>query len=196
MPAAAQSACVYAAGFLRPAADGLVTEPLLTPTPTPPPPRKRCVEFLRLTTSKGKTVAIGNAKSGSPIQAAAANKKDGFLAAIRGYEDYYKGKPVTKGGLQQLSFLWGVAVCPTPKPVVPKPVRKEAGAARACEGARGHSRGARAARVQPQRPAAFRGAQPLQRPDTLPPQTLPAPRRWCPPPPPPPPRPPPPSPSP
>ena len=92
--------------------------------PMPPPPR--CIEFIRLTSSKGKTVAIGNAKSASPVAVAVANKKDGFLAAVRAYEDYYKGKAVTKGGLQQLQFLWGVAICPAIKPVpkpVPTPVR-------------------------------------------------------------------------
>jgi hypothetical protein len=36
---------------------------------------------------------------------------------VRGYDDYYAGKPVTKGGLQKLQFVWGVSVCPeTPAP--------------------------------------------------------------------------------
>ncbi|KAI8463025.1 MAG: hypothetical protein J3K34DRAFT_445591 [Monoraphidium minutum] len=85
----------------------------------------KCIEWIKLTSSKGKSVVIGNGKSGQPIQTATATK-GGFLATVRGYEDYMKGQAVTKGGLQQLQFVWGVAVCPAatkPKPApVPKPV--------------------------------------------------------------------------
>jgi len=66
-------------------------------------------------------VSLGNTQSAATSQVAAANKKDGFLAAIRGYEDYYANKAVTKGGLQQLQFVWGVSVCPVPTPIVEQP---------------------------------------------------------------------------
>ncbi|KAI8464899.1 MAG: hypothetical protein J3K34DRAFT_438739 [Monoraphidium minutum] len=86
----------------------------------------KCIEFLRLHTNRSSSVSIGDAKSASPMRDATINKPEGFLAAIRGYEDHYPGQAVTKGGLQQLQFVWGVAVCPEPAPVplpeAPEPV--------------------------------------------------------------------------
>ena len=79
--------------------------------PYPPlsriPPVCRCIEYVKLTTNQGKTLAVGNMASSSPSQVAAPAQKDGFLAAFRGYEDYYAGQPVTKGGLQQLQCMLG-----------------------------------------------------------------------------------------
>lgn len=60
----------------------------------------------------------GNPSSAGAPQVATSPKAGGFLAAIRGYEDFYADAPVTKGGLQQLQLVWGVAVCPA---VVPGP---------------------------------------------------------------------------
>lgn len=79
----------------------------------------KCIEYIKLTSSKGKSVSIGAAKGGGPLSSAPA--KGGFLAAVRGYEDLLKGQAVTKGGLQKLQFIWGAAICPVAKNV-PKPV--------------------------------------------------------------------------
>ncbi|GBF99438.1 hypothetical protein Rsub_11924 [Raphidocelis subcapitata] len=87
----------------------------------------KCIEWIRFTTSKGRQVALGNSASQSATQMSRANREGGFLAAVRGYDDYYAGKPVTKGGLQKLQFVWGTSVCPeaptpeaTPEPT-PEP---------------------------------------------------------------------------
>lgn len=73
-------------------------------------------------TNKTNSMSLGNSQSASAVEVYTVNRKAGFLAAIRGYEDYYAGQPVTKGGLQQLQFVWGVAVCPaSPPPVAPVP---------------------------------------------------------------------------
>ena len=76
------------------------------PTPLAP----RCIEWIKLHTNKTQSISLGNEASAAPMTSATVNRKAGFLAAIRGYEDYYPGKTPSKGGLQQLQFVWGVAV--------------------------------------------------------------------------------------
>jgi hypothetical protein len=77
---------------------------------------------VRLTTNKGNTAEIGTPTGSAQITVSVPNKPEGFLAAVRGYEDFYMNQPVTKGGLQQLQFVWGVSVCPeAPAPPAPEP---------------------------------------------------------------------------
>jgi hypothetical protein len=64
----------------------------------------RCIQWLQLSTNHTKTLAVGNDKLTAPSTVATVNRKAGYLAAIRGWQD------APKGGLQQLQFVWGVAV--------------------------------------------------------------------------------------
>lgn len=81
----------------------------------------KCIEYIKLYTNKKASLTFGDTKSTAPLQTAAINRKQGFLAAIRGWEDKVTnkdGKEVA-GGLQQLQFVWAVEECPTPES--PKP---------------------------------------------------------------------------
>jgi hypothetical protein len=62
-------------------------------------------------------VSIGNAQSTAPLKVSSADA-NGFLAAVRGYENFHKGQAVTKGALAQLQFVWAVGLCPNYKPPV------------------------------------------------------------------------------
>jgi len=78
----------------------------------PPLPPHRCIEWIKISTNRTNSIALGNDRSASELRASTINRKGGFLATVRGYEDYLPGQPVTKGPLQQLQFVWGIGVCP------------------------------------------------------------------------------------
>ena len=63
---------------------------------------------MRLITNKGHTFAVGNSASTAPLLAAFPNKQGGFLAAIRGYEQYTQGggTATIRGPLETLQFVW------------------------------------------------------------------------------------------
>lgn len=76
----------------------------LSPSPAP----LSCVEYLRLSTNEGRALEIGNADS--PLQTIASypNRASGFLAAVRGYEEYAKaeGGATMRGPLKTLQMVW------------------------------------------------------------------------------------------
>ncbi|GBF88056.1 hypothetical protein Rsub_00768 [Raphidocelis subcapitata] len=68
-----------------------------------------CVEFLRFVTNKGRTFEIGNKDSPVQLITSYPNKPTGFLAAIRGYEEFSKLADGSsgRGPLRTLQFVWG-----------------------------------------------------------------------------------------
>jgi hypothetical protein len=83
-------------------------------TGQPPITGTSCIEWIKLHTNRTNAVALGNDRSASEVRSSTINRKGGFLAAVRGYEDSFSGQPVTRGPLQQLQFVWGITVCPEP----------------------------------------------------------------------------------
>ncbi|GBF96522.1 hypothetical protein Rsub_09864 [Raphidocelis subcapitata] len=74
---------------------------------------KRCVTWMRLTTNRGTSVTVGPGPAGGEVRASAANRRAGFMAALRGYESYSSRKGAeARGPLTQLQFVWGVYICP------------------------------------------------------------------------------------
>ncbi|KAI8468273.1 MAG: hypothetical protein J3K34DRAFT_14122 [Monoraphidium minutum] len=65
----------------------------------------KCLEYLRLKTNKGRTLAIGDAKSSTMTATTTVNQQGGFLASVRGWAD-------KAGALQQLRLVWGLRTCP------------------------------------------------------------------------------------
>jgi hypothetical protein len=109
---------------LSQALHGLLCHHLTTALPPPlprraAPPPDSCVDYVRLTTNKGSTIEIGNPAGSAPSFAAVPNRAEGFLAAVRGYENFNMNQPITKGSLEQLQFVWGVSVCPEAQPAAP-----------------------------------------------------------------------------
>ncbi|KAF8060332.1 Prx [Scenedesmus sp. PABB004] len=92
----------------------------------------KCVEFVKLTTSKGNTLVFGNAKSTSEGATVIAPKGSWF-AAFKGEHDLttVDGQQV-QAGLQNFRMVWAMEDCPTvapPAEPVPKPDEPEAPAA-------------------------------------------------------------------
>uniref|UniRef100_A0A383WFB0 Jacalin-type lectin domain-containing protein n=1 Tax=Tetradesmus obliquus TaxID=3088 RepID=A0A383WFB0_TETOB len=71
----------------------------------------KCIEFIKLYTNKGKSLAFGNKKSTALFQTVAA-PIGGWLAALKGEHDIVMrdGKKVA-GGLQNLVFIWAKEQC-------------------------------------------------------------------------------------
>ncbi|KAF8059416.1 hypothetical protein HT031_005221 [Scenedesmus sp. PABB004] len=68
----------------------------------------KCIEYVKLTTSAGRSLAVGSASSPAPLATSAANKTGGQLLSLRGFQGVVDGKP---GPLQQLQFVWGGSKC-------------------------------------------------------------------------------------
>jgi hypothetical protein len=69
---------------------------------------------MRLTTNRGTSVTVGPGPAGGEVRASAANRRAGFMAALRGYESYSSSRQgaEARGPLTQLQFVWGVYICP------------------------------------------------------------------------------------
>jgi len=68
-----------------------------------------CIEYVRMATSNGRALVIGNSASNATLVTAYPNKKTGLLATVRGYESYAKGliaNTTVRGSLQTLQFVW------------------------------------------------------------------------------------------
>lgn len=81
---------------------------------THPNPRRRCIEYLKLTTDRGRTLAIGDANSATPTTSAAANSPGAYLTTFRGWTD-------SAGALQQLQIVWGTRCAPAGAAASPSP---------------------------------------------------------------------------
>jgi hypothetical protein len=91
---------------------------------------RTCLEYMSLTTNKGRNVAIGDAASNTMTSAVWVNRRGGYLGALRGYA-------AADGALQQLQLVWALTDCPhgvQPDGAVPvvadgvaAPARPEAG---------------------------------------------------------------------
>ena len=52
-------------------------------------------------------MAVGNSASAQPLNTSSATTSTGFLAAMRGYEEYTtSGTTTTRGPMRTLQFVW------------------------------------------------------------------------------------------
>ncbi|KAI8473107.1 MAG: hypothetical protein J3K34DRAFT_193576 [Monoraphidium minutum] len=67
-----------------------------------------CVEFVRLVTNRGRVLELGNKDSALQLITSYPNKPTGFLAAIRGYEEYHAmaSGASLRGPMRTLQFVW------------------------------------------------------------------------------------------
>jgi hypothetical protein len=82
---------------------------LVTPPQAPPPSThtqepNKCINFIKLYTTKGRTMAFGNSASTSPLLIAKPPMQGGFLAFFKGWEDLVNAN-TTAGAEAQVKGL-------------------------------------------------------------------------------------------
>ncbi|KAF8055843.1 hypothetical protein HT031_006618 [Scenedesmus sp. PABB004] len=91
---------------------------------------RKCIEYVRLTTSAGRSVAAGTAASPTPTIVATPTRGATHLVGLMGAQDP-AGSDGRPGALQQLQLVWGTGTCqyasaPLPPALAPAAAQQQA----------------------------------------------------------------------